>query len=190
MGSVIIFGGGGHAKVICDVIERNGEDRIVGIVSNDGKSFWEIPWLGNDDEIDELKQIYPTCRAFVAIGDNWLRHQLVEKLVAAGWILCNVISKDATISCRAVIPDGQNIVIMPGAVINCDAVIGRGSIVNTNASVDHETVIGEFSHIAPGCALSGKAGVGDLTMVGIGARVKDYVKVGSRVTIGGGGDGG
>ena len=63
---------------------------------------------------------------------------------------------------------------------------GKGCIINTNASLDHEDVVGDYTHIAPGCALSGKVTVGKQCLLGTGCRVIDGISIGDNSTIGAG----
>lgn len=36
--------------------------------------------------------------------------------------------------------------MMDGAVINCGATLGRGAIVNTNSTVEHDVVLADWVH--------------------------------------------
>ena len=46
--------------------------------------------------------------------------------------------------------------IGPNSHIGPFASVGRHSIVNSMANVEHEVLIGEFSHIAPGSVICGR----------------------------------
>ena len=46
---------------------------------------------------------------------------------------------------------GKGSVVMYVSVINSGAQIGRGVIVNTSASVDHDCIVGDWCHIAVEC---------------------------------------
>lgn len=49
---------------------------------------------------------------------------------------------------------------MAGAVINSDTKIGKGCIVNTGASVDHDGIIDDFVHISVGAHVAGNVHIG------------------------------
>ena len=83
-------------------------------------------------------------------------------------------------------PRSDGAALLPGAVVNAAAHIGRGTIVNTNASVDHDCRIGDFVHIAPGVAICGGVTIGDLTLIGVGARILPGITIGARAVIGAG----
>ncbi len=78
------------------------------------------------------------------------------------------------------------VVIVAGAVVNVDSVLGDHVIVNTAATVDHDCVIGSYAHLAPGTNLAGGVAIGDGTLVGVGAAVIPLVSIGRWTTIGAG----
>lgn len=185
MKKTVIVGAGGHAKVIADILLQNGEYEIVGLIDKNAKEgFWGIPVLGNDDLLYELYRTEKVRYAFVALGDGKVREKISQQILDAGYQLINAISRHAVLSptCKV----GQGVAVMPGAVINAEAEIGNGCIVNTNASVDHEVKVGEYSHIAPGCAISGCVRIGRQCLIGTGSRIIDKVRIGDYVTVGAG----
>ena len=75
---------------------------------------------------------------------------------------------------------------MAGTVINSGCQIGKGVIVNTGASVDHDNIIGDFSHISVGAHLAGTVRIGSGVWVGIGAVVSNNLSITDDVIIGAG----
>ena len=73
--------------------------------------------------------------AFVALGDNKLRVELLQKLAAAGYSTPVFISDAASVSPSAVLEPGC--IILPQAYVGADAHLGVGCIVNAGAIVDH-----------------------------------------------------
>ena len=73
---------------------------------------------------------------------------------------------------------------MPGAVINADARVGRNSIVNTGAIVEHDCLIGDHAHIAPRVALGGAVKVGDFALIGSGAVALPGAAIGENAIVG------
>src|SRR5690606_20407341 len=67
-----------------------------------------------------------------------------------------------------------------------DTKIGRHSIVNTNAVVEHDCTIGDFVHLAPGTVLCGAVRVDSDTLIGAGTVVIPGKVVGRGVVIGAG----
>jgi acetyltransferase-like isoleucine patch superfamily enzyme len=64
--------------------------------------------------------------------------------------------------------------------------LGRASIVNTAASVDHECVVGEGAHICPGARLAGCVTLANFVTIGTGAIVLPRVHVGEGSIVGAG----
>lgn len=189
MKKIVIIGAGGHSRSVMDIILQQGQYEIAGCLdpSFEKRAFVEgmneIPILGNDDLLKELKN-RGIEYAFVALGDNMLRQKLTDKVRAYGLELINVISSKAYLSPRSKI--GSGVCIMAGAAINVNADIGDGAIINTNASVDHDCRIGDFVHVAPGTAISGSTNVGTGTHIGTNSSVIDGIHIGSWSYIGAG----
>ena len=77
-------------------------------------------------------------------------------------------------------------VIMAGAVVNPGASVGKGCIVNTCSSVDHDCRVGDYVHIAVGAHLCGTVAVGEGTWIGAGSTVSNNVSVCGECMIGAG----
>ena len=75
---------------------------------------------------------------------------------------------------------------LPDGDFNAFADIGFGSIVNSNAVVEHDCKLGRFVHICPGSAVAGGSNIGERTWVGIGATVRQMINIGADVVIGAG----
>jgi sugar O-acyltransferase (sialic acid O-acetyltransferase NeuD family) len=178
---LFLYGAGGHAKVIADMIEN-----------------LHLPLFGAFDKnllTNELLEKYPVFLSLqstevlesdqfvIAVGNNSYRKRIVlEDLKGRNFATIKDIS--ATVSRYAEVEEGT--VIMPGATINVDVHIGRHCIVNTNASIDHECIIEDFVHISPNVSLAGNVLVGEGTHIGIGATVIQGINIGKWCTIGAG----
>jgi UDP-perosamine 4-acetyltransferase len=181
---VVVVGGGGHARVILDILAQAEEFEVAGFTSRDAEeqttAVSGYSRLGTDDALPELFRS-GIRHAFVAVGDNKRREMCFRELSSRGFTLVNVISRHAVISPRASL--GLGVGIMPGAVINTGSVIGDGVIINTNASVDHDCRIGAFAHIAPGTTLAGNVTVGSGALLGVGSRVIPGITIGANSTV-------
>ena len=71
-------------------------------------------------------------------------------------------------------------------VINPYAQLGKGCIVNTCASVDHDCNVGDYVHVAVGAHLCGTVEVGAYTWIGAGATVSNNVSICPECMIGAG----
>ena len=67
MNKILLIGSGGHAKSCIEVIEQEGNFKIVGLISNQKiSSSIELPILGTDDDLEKLYQSIKY--AFITIG--------------------------------------------------------------------------------------------------------------------------
>lgn len=163
---IYIYGASGHGKVVADIARDNGYEQIVFLDDFSGVKFSEN---------------LPKADIIIAIGNNFVREKLQEKVIKAGFNVVNLIHSSAVISPSAKF--GQGIVVMPKAVINADAKINDGVIVNTGAVIEHECVLGEFSHISPNTALAGGVKIGARTHMGILSTAIQKIEIGRNCII-------
>lgn len=188
MKKVTIIGGGGHAKVVMDVIRARNDCLLTGFLDDaDFPDITSCPHLGN---IMQLGSVYDDMTLLVcAIGDNKTRKRVVEDVLnqckqhgALRWE--SFIHPSAIISPSAII--GQGTVIMPLAVVNADSCIGNHCIINTGAIVEHDCRIGDFCHVSPNATLCGKVEIGNGVHVGAGAIIIQGLSVGTGSVVGAG----
>lgn len=171
---MILYGASGHAKVIIDILEANGQK--IDYIVDDNPALTEL--LGyevrrNSGEYDE---------AIISIGSCEIRKKVVDSLIVNRYLTS--VHPSAVVSPRATIDDGT--VIMQGAIVQSCAKLGKHCIVNTGASVDHDCEIGDFVHVAPHATVLGGVKVGDGSWIGAGAVVKQYITIGKKCMIGAG----
>lgn len=186
---VVIIGSSGHAKVVIDIIEKQGIYNIVGLLGekkNIGTECMGYKVTGAEEDIEDILHKYPSCKAFVAIGDNHIRQQVAAKLQTISPTLefTIAIHPSALIGRNVQIANGT--AVMAGAIVNSGTVISEGCIVNTRASVDHDCMIGEYAGILPGATIGGNVSIGKGSAICIGAVIKQGISVGSNTVIGAG----
>ncbi|MBI2374142.1 MAG: acetyltransferase [Deltaproteobacteria bacterium] len=187
MGPLIVFGAGGHGKVVADAAISAGFE-VIAFGDDDARKRGTIV-LGipvsciGPAEVAELGRAR-SARVVVAIGDNRQRARCFDRILATALPIATVIHRAATIAASARV--GSGTVVLAGAVVNPGAVMGDDVIVNTSASVDHDNVIGDHVHVCPGVHLGGGVRVGHGTHLGIGTSVRDQVSIGELVMIGAG----
>lgn len=183
---IFVFGAGGHAKVVIDVIERQGLYEIVFLVDDDpalkGREFFGYPIIGGKDELLALPK--RPSHGIVAIGINRVRSMISDWLVDKRFCLVTAVHPSAQVGRGVVI--GVGTVVMAGAVVNSDACIGDNVIVNTCSSIDHDCIIGNCVHLAPGSTLCGSVTIGRGSFVCAGASIIPNLVIGNNVTVGAG----
>lgn len=117
----------------------------------------------------------------VAVGDNAKRREIMTKAAANAANLASFFHPYSSVGVKINMRDG--ILIMRGASVSNRARIGRGVIINLNATVPHDTVLGDFVNICDGVTL-GSCRIGDDTFVGLGAVVNTGVTIGKNAFIG------
>ncbi len=186
----VIFGAGGHARVIIDSVLLMKSINVIGIVDNNEKlhntSLMGIKILGDDSLLPCLIEKGAThfVMAIGSVGDTRARRRLSEKAMALGLKPVTVIHPSATVSKWAVIEDGAQ--ILANSAVNAESKISQFAIINTGAIVEHNCKIGEFTHVAPGAKLGGGVVVGNDAHIGIGATIRERILIGNNALIGAG----
>lgn len=91
----------------------------------------------------ELKDQYND--AIVAIGNNEIRMEWLNKLEELGYTLPTLISDKAYISPSSTIEPG--VIIEPMVAINTSAKVMKGSIISAGAVVNHNSIVQQGCHI-------------------------------------------
>ena len=152
MKKIILLGGGGHARVLIDLIIGCSEYDIAGILDpqiEKGTEVSGIIVLGSDDMLSELfdRGIKDVCIAVGSIKDNNKRWMLYEKVKQIGFSVPALIHPKAVIAGDLQISEGVQ--IMAGSVIQTGSSIGENTIINTGAVIDHDNKVGRHVHICP-----------------------------------------
>lgn len=172
-----ILGASGHGKVLADIAELTGWERIVFFddawpeKTNNG--VWQV--VGDTQKL--LNNLSDYDGVIVGIGSNKIRYKKLQQLNNAGAKVITLVHPSATVSRYTKI--GLGSVIVAGAVINPDCVIGSGAIINTCSSVGHDCTLGEAVHICPGARLAGGTIAGDRAWIGVGSSIRQLVKIGA-----------
>jgi acetyltransferase-like isoleucine patch superfamily enzyme len=72
------------------------------------------------------------------------------------------------------------------AILQTGATVGRHSVINTGALVEHDCKIGAYNHIAPKATLCGQVETNENVYVGAGSTVIQGVSIGSGAIVGAG----
>jgi len=189
MKNIIIVGSSGHAKVIIDIVRKEGKYNIVGLLDayrEIGEKTLGYSVLGQESDLPELKAQHDVYGALIAIGDNYRRYQIADKLqrVCPDISFVSAIHPSATIGTDVTIEQGS--VVMSGVAINPSVTIGRFCILNTNSSIDHDGVMEDFSSLAPGVNVGGNCRIGKYSALSIGAKLVHKISIGEHTVIGAG----
>lgn len=95
--------------------------------------------------------------AFVGLGNNELRLQWLQKLVAAGYQTPVFEHPAAEVCSSAAL--GAGTVVLPFAFVGAGTKVGAGCIINAGAIVDHNAVLEDGVHAAPRATIKAGATV-------------------------------
>ena len=187
MDSILVIGGGGHAKVLISVLKKLGFE-VKGYTDRQDKgTILGIPYLGKDDILRGKIGTAPRPKVAMGIGKVGivgLRAELQKEFEALGWEFPPILSPTATINEEVQV--GFGTVVFDHVVINPGTFIGNTCIINTSCTVEHDCNIGHNVHIAPGATLSGGVKVGDNCLIGTGANVIQSISICADCLIGSG----
>jgi sugar O-acyltransferase (sialic acid O-acetyltransferase NeuD family) len=189
MDALLIVGASGHAKVVADIVQRQGLWRVAGFIDAAlpaGAEHFGLPVLGAEADLPEAARTHGARALLVAIGDNAVRARVVARVAALAPELtfATAVHPAASVARGAEIGPGS--VVMPGAVLGPDTRVGRHCIVNTGASLDHDGLLEDFASLGPGATLGGNVRVGAFAHIGLGASVLHGRTVGEHALLGAG----
>jgi sugar O-acyltransferase (sialic acid O-acetyltransferase NeuD family) len=183
---LIIFGGGGHAKMCIDVLRRMGTFEIVGILDSKleiGSTVLGVPVIGRDTELPRLfdEGVRLAVNGVGAASSHKTRSAIFDRLKEAGFVVPNLVHPSAVVEASARLGEGNQ--VMAGAVLGSDATVANNCILNSNCVVSHDCELQDNVHVAPGAILGGHVKVGRDTLIGMGATVYLNVRIHDGVTI-------
>lgn len=164
---IYIFGGGGLALCAVDALLASGQKSIT-LVTQGAEPHSASPY----SVIDETKLNFAeVTRVFVAIGDNFKRHQLVEKIKSKrpDVEFINCIHPSVNIGLDAHL--GHGLYIGAQSVVGPRARIEDFCILNCGSLVEHESTLGEYVNIGTGSAMGGAVKIGRRAILGVNTTV-------------------
>ena len=180
---LIIIGASGHGKVVADIAIKMNKWQSIAFLDDDEsiKTSMGLEVIGKTADAFIYKN---EADFFVAIGSNTTREKIQEKLIEQGLNVASLIHPSAVIGTDVEI--GIGVAVMAGVVINSSTRIGKGCIINTSASLDHDNVIEDYVHISPGVRTAGTVSISKGTWLGIGSVVSNNVNICSGCKVGAG----
>jgi sugar O-acyltransferase (sialic acid O-acetyltransferase NeuD family) len=186
---IVVFGASGFAKTVIDVIERAGRHRIAGFIDVQraaGTTFCGYPVLGDDDDAARLFATLSLDAAAIAIGDNWRRHLVVERVQRAVPRVSFPALLDPTVLVARGATVGRGTIAMHGTVVGCDASVGAFVFCDYYATIGHDCTIGDFATLGSKAATAGGVAIGAFSMLGVSAAVIHGLSIGAHTVIGAG----
>ncbi len=187
--SIVLIGGGEHARVIADALLACGDlDRLAGFTdvatNQDLVDRFGAPWLGTDDDLTISAGGQPVLYGVLGFGGVRAaasRRAAVARMdrSLAGW--ATILHPAAVVARDTVIGDGT--VILARTIVNTGSRVDSHCVINSGAVVEHDVHLGEHTQVAPGAVIGGGCRVGAGVYIGLGAVVRDHVQIGDDAVI-------
>ena len=189
MQNVIIFGASGHGSVVLDCLEKEGKYNVVGFVDSfkqKGTSINGYQVLGSEIDLPFLIDRFNIVGGIVAIGDNWIRKLIVDKIfkIVPNFSFINTIHPKAILGKDILLGCGN--VFMPGAIVNANSIVHDFCIINTNSSLGHDGIMDSYSSLAPSVCTGGNLKLGRFSAVSLGVNIINGIEIGQHTVIGAG----
>jgi len=187
MKNLILIGAGGHCTSCIDVIEQEGEFRIVGILDikeNLGKSLLGYKIIGTDDDASQHMAFNDFLCTIGKTNNSILREKIINKFSTCGANFATVVSPKAQVSKHAIIGAGS--IVMHHATVNANVRIGLNCIINTGANIEHDSIIGDGTHISTNAVINGNCQIAKNCFVGSNATIIHGITVSENSIIGAG----
>lgn len=186
MEKIILIGGGGHCKVLIDIIQEEGKFEIAGILDRNKDGALGVKVVGEDEDLPKLfsEGIKNAAICVGGLSNPKIRRRIFDNLKKIGFNLPVLKHPNSVISKYAEI--GEGTCVMAGAVVNSCAKIEEICIINTSVVIEHDCILKSNVNVSPRAVLLGGVEIGDNTFIGSGSIIKQGVKIGRDSLIGAG----
>ena len=189
MNKIIILGLGGHSKVVEDSLIDSNLGKDIAYLDDDNEKIEENEksklgknLLGKLNLIYNHKIKEQYTFGFVAIANPEIRMEWIKRLIDNGFKVPVIIHPTAWVSRSAILGDGS--LVLSQATVQAEVICGKGTIINNCASIDHDSILKDGVHISPGANIAGNVEIGKESWIGIGASVIQGIKIGANTKIG------
>ena len=182
---ILLIGGGDHCKSVIEIIEKDSEFIVNGIIDlkeKIGQRALGYPIIASDEEIPQLAKKY--LHFFITIGHvktSNKRKSTFELLKSLGLELPIIVSQNAIVSKHSTI--GEGTLIFTFSTIDVETEIGRNCIINHASIIGHGAIIEDSCHISANCVL-GKCKIGSGTFIGGNSWINNNVEIAPGTVIG------
>lgn len=189
MKDIVIFGSGGFAREIAQLIEDiNGnslEWNVLGYLDdnfvNHGKFINDLKVLGGSEWLSGKHNI----NLVVGIGSPLTKKKIIDKLTSKSQLIFpNLIHPNVKMSKFNNI--GMGNIICEGNILTTNIEIEDFVTLNLNCTVGHDTKISSFSTILPNASISGEVIFEECVDFGTNATIIQGIKVGKGTIVGAG----
>lgn len=164
--SIYVLGIGHNSIAMIELAEDCGYE-IAGLYhyNNDrtGEDYFDFKIAGCTDDILS-KESLEGMNFLLTMGDNTIRTELYNKIIAKGGGVPTLVHPTATVSKRSQI--GNGVLIMPQSIVQADVTIGDNTIITLNSTVSHSSTIGNNCFISGHNLIGAYVNIGDGSWIG------------------------
>jgi sugar O-acyltransferase (sialic acid O-acetyltransferase NeuD family) len=185
--NIVLIGGGNQAHYTMDIIEKQGQYKVVGIIDSlhdIGTLRFGVPIIGRQENLQQLVFEYKIECGVITIGDNWSRFLVSEQIKKSipDFSFPNIIHPSVIIGGNVNLGSGN--VIMAGCIINPKAVIGNFCFFATGAQIEHDCVICDYASVSAGSVMGGHVKIGRFSAITLGVTILDRIEIGENTVVG------
>ena len=189
MENIVIIGGGNQAHYTIDIIEKEGQYNIVGIIDSIceiGSERFGYKILGRQENIVKIIKQHQIQGGLITIGDNWVRHIVSKQILelVPNFKFVNAIHPSVIIGNNVRI--GFGVTAMAGVIFNPKSTIGNFTFFATGAQIEHDCTISDFASISAGSITGGYVKLGKFSALTLGVTVLDRLEIGDNTVVGAG----
>lgn len=168
----LIYGSNEFARILKDFLEFH-EMRFCGFI-DDFRTDNSI--VGTFTDISER---YSPLDYEIVLGIGYrnlpARLKVFDRIKSAGFKVATLIHRNAFVRSLDNIHEGA--IVMANATIDCNAVIGKATVIWPGVVVNHDSIISINTFLSPSATICGFVHVGESCFVGAGAVIRDHVDV-------------
>jgi sugar O-acyltransferase (sialic acid O-acetyltransferase NeuD family) len=188
--NLVLFGSGGYGKEVLWILKtcsiNKNKFSILGFLDENkslwGKNILGVPVLGGLNWLKNSSQENLNC--VICVGDPVIRKTIFKKLDKLGLIFPKIIHSSCILDNDKLIGEGS--VISTNVSIESNVKIGKHAFVNMNSSIAHDSDIGNFVTICPGSHINGNNIIECGSFLGSGSITKEKISIGKWSIIGAG----
>lgn len=177
---IYIYGAGGRAKLIKEVLIRKGEKlKNIQLIDDSQKKYKKTSYLIKNfqKKIDRL---------YIGISDPKLQEKKYLYFKAKKININNDPLVDPSVTLKSNSKIGKNVIILENASIGPDVHLENNVFVGSQTIINHDCYIKKFTTIGHGTNLAGNVKVDEYCIIGISTTIKQNIIVEKNVKIGSG----
>lgn len=165
-----VYGASGYGREVIPLVKNNSLVDDVIVFIDDNLSIQEVNGYKVLSFEDFINYKAKSKLAVIAIANNLVREQIVDKLTTNNIKLLNVVAGNVVIMDEAIIGNGH--ILSPFVTITSNIKIGCHFQANIYSYVAHDCIIGDFVTFAPSVKCNGNVHIEDYAYIGTGAVIK------------------